>query len=192
MRTEYESHQASFSEIAHEAAKVHLYPSLFGTPDIEFERFDVEDEDFGSVFDGRLGIDIVARPNRENAPGYEDRNPLRSRLHFYVQERFRRASYAHFGDVTITEFNHASGTPSELYKIAAGLMMYGVYDEDAEFFVCAYAIDVARTLLAIQRRKLSFSRNQNRKGQDFVCLAIADLRKTGCILWSHPKDNGCR
>lgn len=183
MRTRYEAHQGDFSYKAHLAARRQVYPLIFGTDEVSYEDVRLETSPRGKILDGELGVDVVARPSRPDLDLGPGRTKLNSRLHFYVQERFRRPRYRGYGDVTITEFNHASGEPSELYKIAAGLMLYGLYNESTGLFESAYAIDVCRTILALQRGVLPFTKERNRKAQDFVCLKLPDLARNGCLLW---------
>lgn len=193
MRTVYEPSQAEFSRLAHMAARRLVYAPLFSVaPElIEYEDVRVQTGLRGEIFDGELGIDVIVRPDFSTAQGAM-RHPatqLQSRLHFYVQERFRRTSYKHFADVTFTEFNHASRQPSELYKIAAGLMIYGLYDHARDGFIKAYAIDVSRVLLAIQRGQLRFQKKMNKKRQSFVCIKLEELHGCNCLLWQLKRED---
>lgn len=176
MRTPYEQHQGDFSACAHEAARRLIYPDLFGTEDIEFEHFGQNDEEMARHYDGQMGIDLKVFP----APLRHD---LSSSLCFHIQERFRRPAFREYKDITLTEFNHNSRLPSELYKIASGIFVYGYYHAEDDVFTSAYAVDMARVLLGIQRTEILFSKNRNKKNQDFICIGLEVLRHFDCILW---------
>lgn len=174
MRTHYEDTQGEFSHRAHIAARKQIYPRLFGAEEIEYEDVRLGTGYRGKVLDGELGVDVIARPGN---------GLLSGPLSFYIQERFRRPEFSRYGDITITEFNHASGQLSELYKMAAGLMVYGIYDDKIRRFTKGFAVDVTRLFLSLQRGTLRFSRERNKKQQSFVCLKLEALHEAGCLLW---------
>lgn len=180
LKTKYEVHQAGFSYRAHLAARREVYPKLFGTDNIEYEDTTLKTGLRGEILDGEMGIDVIVRPSHPE---------LRSNLSFYIQERFRRPSYNAYGDVTLTEFNHASGEPSELYKIAADYLVYGYFDEERTSFSDAVAVDVARLKLALQHHKISKTIQTNKKNQSFMCFTLADLEKAKCLMWQPKSKN---
>lgn len=180
MRTQYEHAQGDFSYAAHIAAREQVYPHLF---DVEAESITYEDVRLdtsyrGKVLDGEMGVDVVVHPAGDGSNARFQRP-----LPFFVQERFRRPDFARYSNITITEFNHASGQASELHKMAAGIMVYGIYDPNLERFMEAFAVDVARLTLYLQRGSLDFERQKNKKHQSFICLKLKDLSKASCLLW---------
>lgn len=176
MRTQYEQAQGSFSYSAHLAAREQIYPLLFASKDITYEDVRMDRSYRGKVLDGEMGVDVVIR-SRNSSGKFSDRLP------FFVQERFRRPSFGHYANITITEFNHASDQASELHKIAAGVMVYGLFDEDVDVFTAAFAVDVARLMLYLQHDAMPFERRTNKKAQSFICLKFSDLHKASCLLW---------
>ena len=182
MRTLYEEKRAAFSDAAHMAARTRIYPDFLG---VEPDEIDYEDVRLrtglrGRILDGEMGVDVVVRPKAPSG--------LRARTSLYVQERFRGSSFGGYDDITITEFNRASGEPSELHKIAAGFFVYGVYDQEEDAFAKAYVVDVPKMLLALHGGSLAYRRNTNKKGQDFLCIRVRDLEEGDCLLWKLPKD----
>ena len=176
MRTIYEKGQADFSQAAHQAARTQLYPAMFGTKDIRFSNVATHDSPAAQILDTKLAIDVVAWPKM---------NPrLCERIPYYVQERFRRPEFEKWADITITEFNHASGQPSELYKLGADLLLYGLYDQSAGEFNSAFAVDVLRAKVLVGANKLPFTLERNKKQQSFIGLRVKDLQLLGCIAWT--------
>jgi len=174
--TVYEQANASFSNRAHMAARTMLYPRIFRTP---VERMAFEDtllamSERAQILDGEMGVDRIVRVKIHNLP---------APLVFTVQERFRRPEFAKYQDLTVTEWNHASNLPSELYKINAGLFLYGYFDERITVFVDAIAIGVTDMLLAIATRRLRYDRRWNKKRQTFLTLRFDDMEKAGIVRY---------
>jgi len=126
------------------------------------------------ILDGEMGVDRIVRVKIHNLP---------APLVFTVQERFRRPEFAKYQDLTVTEWNHASNLPSELYKINAGLFLYGYFDERITVFVDAIAIGVTDMLLAIATRRLRYDRRWNKKRQTFLTLRFDDMEKAGIVRY---------
>ena len=177
MRTRYDDHNGDFSSRAHEAARRWIYPLLFdAAPELlSYEDYTAWDKESVRQVDGQLGIDRVVGVQ---APG------LSAPVRFTVQERFRRASYSAYRDITITEHNHNTGRPSELHKIAAGMMLYACYDEAADCFLRPIAINVPSLLLAVACNTISYTRNSNNKGQSFLIFGYEQLYEAGCVIWA--------
>lgn len=139
-RTLYEQDNADFSNRAHMRARDVLYPRIFN---VRRERLQFEDtllaqSDRAKILDGEMGVDRIVRVTIHN---------LHAPLMFTVQERFRRPEFAKYQDMTVTEWNHASNSPSELYKINAGLFVYGYFDERSGRFPDAIVISVTECSL---------------------------------------------
>lgn len=109
---------------------------------------------------------------------------LRAPLRISVQERFREPQYMRFPDVTVTEWNLPSDTPSELHKFAAQLFVYGFYDKHLDRILAATVVDVARLLTGLAQGRLKY-RPEKRPGRDqsFVCFTVADLHAVGAIFF---------
>jgi hypothetical protein len=173
-RTLYEQDNADFSNRAHMRARDVLYPRIFN---VRRERLQFEDtllaqSDRAKILDGEMGVDRIVRVTIHNLP---------APLMFTVQERFRRPEFAKYQDMTVTEWNHASNLPSELYKINAGLFLYGYFDERTSVFVDAIAIGVTDMLLAIATRRLRYNRRWNKKRQTFLTLRFDDMERAGIV-----------
>lgn len=174
--TVYQPENGEFSNTAHEAARRLVYPYIFNVPAncIDYESTLLGDSERSSVYDAELGIDRIA-----NVTVNELHNPIK----FVVQERFRRPKYASYRDITITEWNNASNLPSELYKISAGLFVYGYYDADKDKFIDAIAVHVSRLLHEIVTNGIKYRRNRNTKQQDFLSFTFTDLAAANCVAW---------
>ncbi len=174
--TVYQPENGEFSNTAHEAAQRLVYPYIFNVPAecIHYESTLLGDSERSSVYDAELGIDRIANVTV---------NGLHNPLKFVVQERFRRPKYAAFRDITITEWNNASNLPSELYKISAGLFVYGYYDSSNDTFIDAIAIHVSKLLHCIVTNTIKYRRNSNLKQQDFFSFTFTDLEAANCVAW---------
>jgi len=175
-RTLYEQDNADFSNRAHMRARDVLYPRIFN---VRRERLQFEDtllaqSDRAKILDGEMGVDRIVRVTIHNLP---------APLMFTVQERFRRPEFAKYQDMTVTEWNHASNSPSELYKINAGLFVYGYFDERSGRFPDAIVIGVTEMLLALAQGRLRYERRRNKKQQSFLALRFEDMEKAGIVRY---------
>lgn len=181
MKTVYQPDNAAFSNRAHMAARVLLYPRIFHKPQAQLSFVDTL-LDMGErerILDGEMGIDRIVKVT---VPA------LHSPLVFTVQERFRRPQFAKYRDLTITEWNNASNLPSELYKINAGIFLYGYYDERTGSFIDAIAINVTDLLLVITRGEIRFTCERNKKQQNFLGFKFADLESAGVVIYWLQRD----
>ena len=179
-RTLYEQDNADFSNRAHMRARDVLYPRIFNVrrEHLQFEDTLLAQSDRAKILDGEMGVDRIVRVTLPNLP---------APLVFTVQERFRRPEFAKYQDMTVTEWNHASNLPSELYKINAGLFLYGYFDERTSVFVDAIAIGVTDMLLAIATRRLRYDRRWNKKRQTFLTLRFDDMERAGIVRFRLDK-----
>ena len=176
MRTPHSSDNADFSNSAHLAAQSLIYPQVFGVPqdNLTFEDTLLDMNKRGQVLDGEMAIDRIVKVTAKTG--------LMQPITFTIQERFRRPRFAGFKDLTITEWNHNSGLPSELYKITANFFVYGYFD-GAEF-VDFIAADVPLMLLKICNAQLSLKREKNtRRNQSFITVTFADLQRSDCLVY---------
>jgi hypothetical protein len=173
-QTLYQVENAKFSNIAHKAARNQIYPLIFKTTNLEFEDTLLAMGERERILDGEMGVDRIVKVSVKT---------LHAPLIFTVQERFRRPEFAKYKDLTITEWNNASNLPSELYKINAGIFLYGYFDENSDRFLDAIAINVTDLLLVITRQKIKFDFQMNKKQQSFFAFSFDDLKSSGVVVY---------
>jgi hypothetical protein len=176
MRTPYSNNNQAFSDAAHLCAREAIYPALFKCDPaaLTFESVSVADGGRAEILDGEMAIDRLVSVKIPSLSG-----PLL----FTVQERFRRVKFDGYTDLTITEYNAASKQLSELYKMTAGVFVYGFYDDKRDRFTKWLAADVNKMLHGIVTGELSYTKQTNgRSGQNFVGIEAAALFENGCLL----------
>jgi len=157
------------SQRAHRAAQAQFYPLLFPQCDLTFEDTTKTVQDLDYAIDCKIAVTGA-------------RLHLRAPLWFAVQERWRFDLDAmRYGDVTVTEWNLATGEPSELHKLGAHLLVYGFYDKAQDRILCAAVVDVARLLYAVALGNLRYER-RTRLDQSFLAFSLAALRECGAII----------
>lgn len=179
MYTPFSQKNADMSGRGHELAITHLYPNLFGVTPQQLTFDDatlLAESERGRVLDGEMAVDYIARLTI---------HPLGAPLQVTVQERFRQHRYSAFRDVTLTEWNHDSGLPSELYKITAGIFLYGYLNESQDGFTEAIAFNVADFLVALSSGKLAIRRKEHnfRSNQSFLCFTFQQLFDAGIVMF---------
>lgn len=174
--TPYSCANQSFSDLAHIAAREQIYPYLFKDSSISFRDCNVALGDVEAIYDGKMAIDRIVSVQPPQ---------FKHSLDFTVQERFRRANYAKFRDITITEWNHRTEQPSELYKMDCGLFVYGYYDNLTNTFVDWVVINCQKLKVDLVQKKLSFKHEFNmRSDQSFICLTFDSLIRSDSVLLS--------
>lgn len=174
MKTGFSRRNMDFTKRAHLAAQAQFYPGVFRSLPIAFEDTVGTAKDLEYAIDCRVAVTVEG---------------LRAPLYFAVQERWRRPADMRYGDITITEWNQASGQPSELHKLGAQLFVYGFYDEIADEIVVAVAVNVATVLWRLAVRDLGW-RRQSRIDQTFLGFSLQDLRDVGSVI--HYYDSRAR
>jgi hypothetical protein len=174
MKTVFEQDNADFSTRAHMVARELIYPAIFETDKLSFEDCTVGSTARGNILDGEMGVDRIVRVTVKNLP---------APIVFTVQERFRKPEFARYRDITVTEWNYASNLPSELYKINAGLFLYGYYDDKKQLFLDAICLHTSCLLYAIVRHQISFGRKRNPKQQSFLTFGFDDLKDANTVAW---------
>jgi hypothetical protein len=177
--TPFSQKNFDFSYKAHLRAQTDIYPLLFKT-DRQHLEFTALPEDQARTLDGDMGTDRIVEVTVHN---------LRAPLTFLVQERFRRPNKYGFPDITITEWNHNSDLPSELYKIKAGLFLYAGYIEQEDRFTEAIVTSVCPMLVHLAQGNLDFTRHANSKNQTFMAIKVASLEKFN-LIHLHKKWEG--
>lgn len=176
MATRYDKHNGEFSNKAHEQARTKIYPLLFGVePDcLTFDDDTLlESSERGRVLDGEMAVDRIVRVTVPD---------LQQPLVLTVQERFRRMQYARYRDITVTEWNHATNQPSELYKLEANLFVYGYFDEHNQTFGEVVTVNTTGLLRAIIRRDIPYTVDRNNKQQSFLAFKFGQLQDRGLIV----------
>ena len=90
----------------------------------------------------------------------------------------------------MTEWNYASGKPSELHKTTAGLFVYGYYDEVRDMFVDAICVTLPELWFALSDGKLEYERHFNRKKQSFLAFRFENLDAAGGARFWMRKQEG--
>ena len=175
--TRFDQGNADFSSRMHELAREMIYPKLFsrGKDLIRYdENTTMGSSERGNVLDGEMGIDRIVRLSVEG---------LKAPIPFTIQERFRTWEYEPRQDVTITEWNHDSNLPSELYKMQANIFLYGYANQSQTGFLDALAISTVGMMTSLAERKMPYSRWTNQKNQTFIAITFERLEKAGLVLW---------
>jgi len=182
MSTPYSAENQSFSDAAHLCAQRTVYPVIFkcDISNMVFESANVSDGGRLAILDGEMAIDKIVHVQVKT---------LRAPIVFTIQERYRRLVNRRFTDLTITEFNNVTKQPSELYKMTAGIFLYGFYDDNKNKFERWVAADVNKMLHGIVTGQLAYKKGNNpRSNQDFLGIEVADLFKNECIIAGINKD----
>lgn len=180
--TPYSRENQAFSDLAHSIAQSQIYPYVFNCnqQDMALECVSVSTGERGKILDGQMGVDRVIRVKY----GF-----FQSPFTHTVQERFRHVKFLENRDLTITEWNNRSDLPSELYKINAGIFVYGYFDEVTKTIPCWVAIDTTKMILLLSTRQLRFSTHENfRSGQEFLVIKFKDLYEQGCMIAGYDEE----
>jgi len=111
-------------------------------------------------------------------------------LEFLVQERFRKPKYSNYRDITITEWNTITNLPSELYKLNAGLFVYGYADNwpNPSDFIEVVVVDTARMIINIIRDDFICGLEENpRTEQTFITIPFVLLFDAGCVVSTYRR-----
>lgn len=180
MRTNFSSSNSAFSDQAHIAAQTQLYPLVFNasSENITYESVTISEspeDQRNKILDGEMAVDRMVTVTVDSFP---------FPLSYTVQERFRKPKFRKYQDITITEYNHSSGLPSELYKLSGGLFVYGYFNEELnliEQFV-VFSSSSLLVKLASGELKPDCRKTNPRSNQSFIGFNIDSLRKHGLIL----------
>lgn len=187
-RTPHSQENALFTQKAHLAAQKKIYPYLFKVVPEALKFTDTTIKEAGeesknSILDGEMGVDCITTIHVPH---------LRHPLQVTSQERFRRFDdkYKEKRDLTVTEHNRSSDLPSELYKTASGIFVYGYYDEKENRFGEVVIADTAKLLLFLARNEIRGNKGYNpRSNQDFLGFPFGSLARCGVIL-AHFRTEG--
>jgi len=177
MITPYSPKNAKHSNDAHIAAQSQVYPKIFNTlqEKLSFETVTFDSNPRHKILDGEMAVDRIVKVNI---------NSLQYPLSFTVQERFRRPDARKWQDITITEWNHKSNLPSELYKLSGGLFVYGYYNQVTDIVEQFVVFSSSQVLLSLARGDLHWDVECNKRTkQTFIALSFKLLRDNGLILF---------
>lgn len=172
MATVFNPERKAFSDLAHMAARRLIYPHVFGDA-LQYEDT-TQDDPRSRILDGEMSVDRIVKISVD---------ALRMPLSASVQERFRLPKYAPYQDITMTEWNGATGLPSELYKIQAFYFVYGYFDPQRATFLDAVVIDTPALQRALCGGALRYTKRNNEKQQTFFTFKFRDLQDVGALLW---------
>jgi len=171
-RTPYSQENQDFSNKGHLCAQRTLYPLIFPNSQLQFVPLP---EDQVRILDGDMGTDRHVLVKVQT---------LREAFSVLVQERFRQTRFADFQDVTITEWNHNSNKPGELYKIKAEMFLYGYYDPLKDKFIDAIAFSVFNLKVKLSQGIIGHVSGVNpRSNQSFLGFQFKDLEKQHIAVW---------
>jgi hypothetical protein len=176
MGTPYSQENQALSDAAHLASQTQVYPFVFNCDSsrLSFECTSLSVSDKAAILDGEMGVDRIVRVSCLDLP-----RPIS----FCIQERFRNIKYSGYQDLTITTWNTITGQPSELYKINAGLFLYGFYNSASNLFGDWVMVNTAAMLIALTSKRVPYTTKKNpRSGQEFIGLKFADLYKSGSMV----------
>ena len=191
MTTPYSENNQLFSDEAHLAAQNSIYPILFNVPRklLRFTTTSLSVGEKEKILDGEMAIDrLVSVKNQW----------FKAEIEFTIQERFRKPEFLKYQDVTITEWNQETNVKSELFKLNAGIFLYGYFDRESKNFLDWIAFDTAHLLyrLVIKKpniktwRQAKKDKDKNciirgynpRSHQSFLNFKFEHLEKAGLIL----------
>jgi hypothetical protein len=162
--TPYSQQNQDFSDKGHLCAQTSIYPLIFPNSQLQFVPLPEEQT---RTLDADMGTDrhVLVKVHS-----------LREAFSVLVQERFRKPRYADFQDITITEWNHNSNLPAELYKIKAEMFLYAYYDDANDKFLEAIAISMLALKVKIAQGLINHDPAPNwRTNQTFLGFKFRDL-----------------
>lgn len=176
MPTAYSDGNQKFSDKAHLAAQTQIYPVLFNVDNDQL-RFTTTSLSLGAkerILDGEMAIDRIVSVKVAW---------FKAEIEFTIQERFRRKQFVKYQDITITEWNNATNLKSELFKLNAGIFVYGYFDIENKNMIDWIAIDTATLLHQLIIKEPDVNRGNNpRSNQSFLVFDFNYLSDIGVVL----------
>lgn len=170
-KTPFDQYNLDFSEYASRIGEKTIYTDYIARTYPGIVGWSLIDNTFNPS-DAEQGIDKIIELR------YNDRIERVT-----VQERFRRAKYARYRELTATEANHATGRKGDFHKLEADLYVYGYLADDLTW-IEAIVVDVPtlKRLFRIEAiiPERSFYR---RKQQTILGFPFDKLDQGGAILW---------
>jgi hypothetical protein len=173
MNTTFDENRFKFSQAAHMAAERDVYPGWFPSG-VKFLDVTKTKSDLDYAVDCEAQI-------------YSPDPLVRTSFRMLIQERWRLPKSQDWRDMTITEWNLASNTPSELYKLAAGLFVYGYYNSGTDEIVRAFGVSVPTLLIANARGITQFKERRPRGDQTFNAFDWDESERIRATLLRWPQ-----
>lgn len=168
MTTQYNRDNAEFSLYVHEYARKEVYPKIWPGCGLQITHLDGTKKDLEDKVDVEVEV---------STPG------LISPILFRVQERWRKASFSKWRDVTITEFNKASGVPVEFYVGSMDYILYGYFDEAKNIFGDVLLVNIPKLRNLVATSSIEFTTECNNKEQLFKAFKFDSLSVSGAVDW---------
>ena len=112
---------------------------------------------------------------------------FKAEIEFTIQERFRRKQFVKYQDITITEWNDATNLKSELFKLNAGIFVYGYFDIENKNMIDWIAIDTPALLRQLVIKEPDINRGNNpRSKQSFLVFDFNYLSDIGAVIYRKP------
>jgi hypothetical protein len=176
MSTAYSTSNQLFSDEAHLAAQSQIYPIVFNV-DREHLRFTTTSLSLGEkekILDGEMAVDRIVSVKVQW---------FKSEVEFTIQERFRKKQYMSFQDITITEWNNSTNLKSELFKLNAGIFVYGYFDMKQGDILDWIAVNTVGLLHSLVIKEPRVNRGINpRSNQSFLTFKFCDLENDGFVI----------
>lgn len=169
MKTTFSPERMERTKRAHLAAQQQFYAPMFEHRPMAFEDTVGTVRDMEYAIDCQLAVEVP---------------DLRAPLRFSVQERWRGPEFMRYGDITITEWNTASGEPSELHKLGAQLFVYGFYDPETDRIIAGVALDTQVILRRLATGGLPYTR-RSRIDQSFLAFGLTTLETVGAVVFKY-------
>jgi len=90
-------------------------------PECKLEYNYVAEDEY---YDKKVGVDLILSVTSSYIKNQ------RMPIDLWIQERWRPIKYHKYHEITLTEWNNTTGEPSEIYKVKAGLLLYGYVNGD--------------------------------------------------------------
>lgn len=183
MSTPYSTRNQLFSDEAHLSAQTQIYPMLFNVdPDqLRFTTTSLSTGEKERILDGEMAIDRIVHVHV---------HWFKSEIEFTVQERFRKPKFLPYQDITITEWNNTTNLKSELFKLNAGIFLYGYFDEKQSKILDWIAVNTVGLLFRLVKKEPQVKRGNNpRSNQSFLTFKFEHLMKAGVVLGRNTNEH---
>lgn len=156
-----------FSHEAHDAAVEKVYDAFFP------EGYEIQDMTHTKA-DKQDGIDYFVQTDA----GGKFKKPVA----IGIQERFRRAKFAHYRDLTISSHDYYADREGEFYKGHAAYQVFGYYDQKTGTLGECVVVNLSRVLMCMATGQIEFEEKINRaQGRGFLVLSFDALKDADCI-----------
>jgi hypothetical protein len=179
MPTLFNPEYAEDSDRAHLKAREDIYPLIFDTNQLKFKDTSFYKDKSMRKYDCEKAVDRIVSVECN----------LLLPMKFTIQERFRnpvtKTGFEAYKkrDITVTEFNHETNEPAELFKFECDYFLYGYFNKRTSVFGEAILINIPSMKKAIANGSLKFSRGMNDKNQSFIGIHFDELFRINLVEW---------